>query len=164
MNSLYKIIIAVLICCSYISCDSVPVESTTKASSIPALDKQWAKSFLDSTNRIFSDQFAAADSVAVASHYWPDAELLLDNSDVIKGSDILNAWGGAMRMGIRELSISTTDITGSSTFIIETGNYEMKDANKAIFDKGKYIVVWENRNGDWKIYRDIGSTSMPRAK
>ena len=109
-------------------------------------------------------QVASGDSVAVASNYWPDAELLLDNMDAIKGNGIANGWGAAMRAGMKELSISTTDITGSPTFIIETGNYESKDANKSIMDKGKYVVVWENRNGEWKIYRDIGSTSMPPAK
>jgi len=66
-------------------------------------------------------------------------------------------------MGI-QMTFSTTDITGSPTFIIETGNYEMKDKSKTLIDRGKYVVVWENRNGEWKLYRDIGSTSMPPAK
>lgn len=101
---------------------------------------------------------AAGDSSALASHYWPDAELLLDNSEVVKGNDILNAWGSAIRMGIKEMTFSTTDITGSQTLIIETGNYEMKDGNKSPIDRGKYVVVWEKRNGVWKLYRDIGST------
>ena len=165
MRSLLTLLIVALNACFIFSCDSVPVEKTaTEHTAESSLDKAWAKSFLDSSNRKFSEQFASGDSVAVASNYWPDAELLLDNMDAIKGNGIANAWGAAMRAGMKELSISTTDITGSPTFIIETGNYESKDANKSIMDKGKYVVVWENRNGEWKIYRDIGSTSMPPAK
>lgn len=128
------------------------------------LDKKWAKSFLDSINTKFSQQFASGDSTALASHYWPDAELLLDNSEVIKGKDILTTWGGVIRMGVKEMTFSTTDITGSPTFIIETGNYEMKDGSKSLLDRGKYVVVWENRSGEWKLYRDIGCTSMRAAK
>jgi ketosteroid isomerase-like protein len=82
----------------------------------------------------------------------------------VKGKDIINAWGGAIRMGMKEINLSTTDIKGDSLFIIETGNYQMKDAKGSSLDKGKYVVVWEQRNGEWKLYRDIGSTSMPVAR
>jgi ketosteroid isomerase-like protein len=147
------------------SCNSKNSEKTPSLNAeIPAFDKQWAKSFIDSINLKFSEQIASGDSSALASHYWPDAELLLDNSEVVKGKDILNAWGAAIRMGIKEMTFSTTNITGSPTFIIETGNYEMKDGKKSLIDRGKYVVVWEKRNGDWKLYRDIGSTSMPASK
>jgi ketosteroid isomerase-like protein len=73
----------------------------------------------------------------------------------------VNAWGYAIRAGIKEMNFVTTDVTGNSSFIIETGSYEMKDNNKNLVDKGKYVVVWQKRNGEWKLYRDIGSTSMP---
>ena len=158
-------IFVVLNCYGLFSCNSGNPEKAPdgKAQNL-TLDKKWAKSFVDSINAKFSEQIALGDSAALASHYWSDAELLLDNSEVVKGKDILNAWGGAIRMGVKEMTFSTTDITGSPTFIIETGNYEMKDGSKSLLDRGKYVVVWENRNGEWKLYRDIGSTSMPAAK
>jgi ketosteroid isomerase-like protein len=143
------------------SCNADTEKSSGEKKENSELDKQWAKSFIDSINTKFSEQIAAGDSIALASHYWPDAELLLDNSEPVRGNDIVNAWGYAIRAGIKEMNFVTTDITGSSTFIIETGGYEVKDANKALIDKGKYVVVWEKRNGEWKLYRDIGSTSMP---
>jgi ketosteroid isomerase-like protein len=145
-----------------LSCNSNNSEQTdNQKNEGPGLDKQSAKAFIDSINTKFSEQLAAGDSTALASHYWPDAELLLDNSEAVKGNDIVNAWGAAIRGGMKEVSFTTTDITGSSTFIIETGAYEIKDGKKNLVDKGKYVVVWEKRNGEWKLYRDIGSTSMP---
>ena len=165
MTKAYFFIAASIICFYISSCKSNNSEKLPNLEAeIQALDKQWAKSFIDSINMKFSEQIAAGDSSALASHYWPDAELLLDNSEVVKGNDILNAWGSAIRTGIKEMTFSTTDITGSPALIIETGNYEMKDEKKSLIDRGKYVVVWEKRNGDWKLYRDIGSTSMPAAK
>jgi hypothetical protein len=41
------------------------------------------------------------------------------------------------------------------TFLIETGNYEMKDGAKSLLGK---------RDGEWKLYRDIGNTSMQATK
>ena len=129
--------------------------------STPSFDNQWAESFIDSVNAKISEQFSAGDSAGLASHYWPDAELLLSNSEAIKGKDILPAWGAMTRMGIKEFTFSTTDIKGDAEFLIETGTYEMKDEKKTIVDKGKYVVVWHQRNGEWKLYRDIGNTSLP---
>ncbi len=164
MTKTYFFIAASLISFYVSSCSSNNSEKLPDLNTELALDKQWAKSFIDSMNAKFSEQIALGDSSGLASHYWPDAELLLDNSEAVKGKDIINAWGAAIRMGIKEMTFSTTDITGSPTLIIETGNYEMKDEKKSLIDRGKYVVVWENRNGDWKLYRDIGSTSMPLSK
>jgi ketosteroid isomerase-like protein len=165
MNKTYIFIAALLIGFYATSCNSKNSEKSPNPNAeIPALDKQWAKSFIDSVNAKFSDQIASGDSSGLASQYWPDAELLLDNSEVVKGKDILNAWGSAIRMGIKEMTFSTTDITGSPALIIETGNFEMKDAKNTLIDRGKYVVVWQKRNGEWKLYRDIGNTSMPAAK
>jgi ketosteroid isomerase-like protein len=165
MRKTYFFIGAALICFCVSSCNSKqPEKLPNQNAETPALDKQWAKSFIDSVNAKFSEQIATGDSSGLASHYWPDAELLLDNTEVVKGKDILNAWGASIRMGIKEMTFSTTDIAGTPTLIIETGNYEIKDGKKSLMDRGKYVVVWEKRNGDWKLYRDIGSTSMPASK
>jgi len=146
------------------SCNSPKKEHETETKSESGtLDKQWARSFIDSTNAVFAKQLASGDSSGLADHYWPDAELMLDYSEAVKGKDILNAWGGAIRMGITGLDLTTTDITGTPDFIIETGRYEMKGNGKTL-DKGKYVVVWEMRNDQWKIYRDIGSTSLAATK
>jgi ketosteroid isomerase-like protein len=155
---------AFLAICLY-ACDSGKKGETAETKiSTATFDKQWAKSFIDSVNAKFSQQIAAGDSVALASHYWPDAELMLDYSETIKGNNIANAWGEVIRMGIKEMTFSTTDIKGNAQFLIETGNAEMKDAKKSVIDRGKYVVVWEKRNGEWKLYRDIGCTSLPIAK
>jgi len=165
MRKILAIILVAGNCYGLLSCNSNnPEKISDMRTENSGLDKKWAKSFVDSINTKFSEQIASGDSVALASHYWPDAELLLDNNEGVKGKDIISAWGGAIRMGVKQMLFSTTDITGSPTFIIETGNYEMKDGRNSLLDRGKYVVVWENRNGEWKLYRDIGSTSMPATK
>ena len=160
MRNLFLFII-LMSCINLISCSN-GTPSTKKSET--TFDKQSATSFIDSINTVFSNKLNQGDSTALASLYWPDAELLLDNSDAIRGTDILTAWGSVIRMGIKKMVFTTTDITGSAAFIIETGNYEMKDAKEVLVDKGKYVVVWEKRNDQWKLYRDIGCTSLPVTK
>jgi ketosteroid isomerase-like protein len=137
--------------------------SSNADGNVTAFDKIWATSFIDSVNAKFSQQIAAGDSSALAANYWPDAELLMGSIDVIKGADILPAWGYSIRAGLKEMSFSTTDIIGSADHIIETGNYQMKGKDGALIDRGKYVVIWTKRDGQWKLYRDIGCTSVPVA-
>ena len=153
------------ICYSLSSCNtSNPNKAYNQKTENSTFDKQWAKSFIDSVNTKFTEQIAAGDSSALASHYWPDAEILLDNSEPIKGGGIQSAWASFIRSGVKEMTFVTTDIKGDATFIIETGVTELKDGNKKLMDKAKYVVVWEKRNDKWKLYRDIGCTSLPAAK
>jgi len=127
-------------------------------------DMQKAKLFIDSINIKFTEELRNGDSVALGSHYWPDAELFFSNSEPIKGKEIISAWGSTIRMGLRDFTFTTTDITGDNNFLIETGAYEIKDKNKTLVDRGSYVVVWKQQNGEWKLYRDAGVTNMPASK
>ena len=126
-------------------------------------DMQKARSFIDSINLKFTEEFRSGDSAALAAHYSADAEMLFANSEPIKGKDILSAWGSLVRTGLKDFTFVSTDITGSSDLIVETGTYEMKAEDKTLVERGKYVVVWKLVNGEWKLFRDIGNTSMPAA-
>jgi len=88
----------------------------------------------------------------------------MSNSKPIKSKDIISASGATIRMGINDMTFTTTNITGDVNFIIETGNYEMRDGGESLIDRGKYVVVWKQINGEWKLYRDIGNTSLPASE
>jgi len=165
MNSKLFFIVAVFLMTAFIACNSnVQPKTNENIINESPFDKKWAKDFIDSINTEFSEQIAAGDTIVVASHYWPDAELLLDNSEPIKGGGIINVWASLVKMGVKGMKFNTTDIAGSLPYIIETGTYEMKDEKKSVLDRGKYVVIWERRNNEWKLYRDIGCTSLPAAK
>jgi len=162
MKNLPRFLFIGLIGLSMWCCKSeVKVETSNEK---PAFDQPWAAHYVDSINTQFSALFKAKDSVGLAAYYWPDAELLPSNRETIKGDAILAEWGATVRMGIPEFTFKVTDLRGDGKFMIETGNYEMKDAAGKLFDRGKYIVVHENRDGVWKIIRDIGNTSMTSEK
>jgi ketosteroid isomerase-like protein len=149
---------------SLYSCYTGPEEPHSQdISDSPAFDKQKATKFIDSVNKKFTEYIRKGDSVSLAGLYHSDAELLFSNSEPISGQSILNAWGSIIRMGVKEFTFKTTDITGGGDLLVETGSYEMKTAENTLLDKGKYVVVWKQENGQWKLYRDIGNTSLPPA-
>ena len=61
----------------------------------------------------------------------------------------------------RGIAVAGGKKQGTAGLLAETGTYEMYGDNNKTLDKGKYVVVWKQENGQWKIYRDIWNTSMP---
>lgn len=162
MNRKHLSFIFIFFTIGFVACYTGPEESPKDAKGgTLAFDKDEATRFIDSINQKFTEQVRAGDSVTLAGHYHPDAELLFSNSEPIKGKDIVSAWGEIIRMGVKDFTFTTTDLTGSGDLLVETGNYVMKAADNNLIDKGKYVVVWKKQNGEWKLFRDIGNTSLP---
>lgn len=137
---------------------------TADTTAAAAFDLGKARSWIESDNAKFMDEVKKGDSNALAAHYGPDAWLMFDNSEPVKGTAIASAWGGAMRSGMKELKITTVDLVGNADLLAETGMFEViGDGNKTL-DKGKYVVIWRPENDGWKIYRDIGNSNMAPKK
>jgi hypothetical protein len=55
-------------------------------------------------------------------------------------------------------------VWGNETTITEEGLFDFKSKEGVTLDKGKYVVVWVNDNGTWKIHRDIFNSDLPATK
>lgn len=129
-----------------------------------AFDLSKARAWIESDNAKFMEEVKKGDSNALAAHYASDAWLMFDNSEPMKGKEIASAWGGSFRMGLKELKLTTQDLTGNAELLAETGEFEVIGENNKTLDKGKYVVVWKPENGGWKIYRDIANSNTPLKK
>jgi ketosteroid isomerase-like protein len=118
-------------------------------------DLQKTRSIIEDLDKQFSKDFYNGDSLALANYYSSDAKF-----GSLKGKEILSAWGRMVRNSIkddtRNLLFTTTAFTGDSVYMVELGIYEERDDNNNLKNKGRYLVVWKQENGEWKIYRDIG--------
>jgi ketosteroid isomerase-like protein len=158
--SLFILSIAILMAaCNNPSADN-NTNSAAKTDST-SFDMSKAKSVIADINEKFSEEIKKGDSVGMASHYASDAWVMPPNSEPVPKDKIVSAWGGAIRMGVKDLKIMTDDVTGNAEVLGETGRYEMYGDNNKLLDKGKYVVIWKAENGEWKLYRDIWNTSMP---
>jgi ketosteroid isomerase-like protein len=143
--------------------DSAKVASSSENkadSTMQHFDMSAARKTVDDTNQKFEEAVRKADSATLGSLYTSDAMAMPANSEPIKGNDIGGMWGSVLRMGIKDAKLTTTDLQGNADLLAETGTYEMYGDKNKTLDKGKYVVVWKQENGQWKIYRDIWNTSM----
>ncbi len=115
-------------------------------------------------NQVFMRAFEQG-ATALGDLYTTDAQLFPPNGDVIRGNKAIGPfWKGAFDMGIKKATLETTETERVGDQIVETGRYSLAGADGKAIDKGKYIVVWKNDNGQWKLYRDIWNTSQAPAK
>ena len=117
------------------------------------------RSQIEAGNREFMAAFAKRDAAAVAALYTDGGQLLPPNSEVVRGHEAIREfWQGAMTLGLTGATLETVEVDASGETAVEVGRYRLT-AGDAEADHGKYIVVWKNVDGRWKLHRDIWNTS-----
>jgi uncharacterized protein (TIGR02246 family) len=120
------------------------------------------RSQIESANAQFVSAFKRGDVTALANLYTSGAQLLPANSDFVRGTAAIRTfWQSVIDMGLKGASLETIEVEGHGDTAIEVGRYRLFAGGDALADQGKYVVVWKNDNGTWKLHRDIWTTSQP---
>ena len=113
-------------------------------------------------NENFMATFKRSDAAGIAALYTESGQLLPPNSDFVVGKQALQTfWQAIMDMGIKEAELETVEVEGHGDTAIEVGKYALKGEAGQVLDRGKYIVIWKQEAGEWKLHRDIFNSSMP---
>ncbi len=116
-------------------------------------------------NRNFSAAVEKADATAIAALYTANAKLLPPNSDIVEGTDAIRKfWQAVLDRGVRGAQLDTVELRVCGDTAVELGRYRMKAASGEMVDQGKYIVLWKNVNGLWRLDRDMWNSSVPTSK
>ena len=117
---------------------------------------------IKSANRNFMETFGRADAEGMGRLYTNNGQLLPSNSDFITGTEgIQTFWQAVMDMGIITAELETIELEGHGDTAIDIGRYTLGGDGGQVLDKGKYVVIWKQEGGQWKLHRDIWNTSMP---
>lgn len=126
------------------------------------IDLGKVKAAIQAVNDGVSTKFKAKDSAGMAANYTADAVMMPPNMPEVAGSNaILRLWGGFIGMGFKDLTLTADDTWQEGNTVVETGTWSIKDQKDAVADHGKYLVLWKEADGQWKIYRDIWNSDMP---
>jgi uncharacterized protein (TIGR02246 family) len=112
-------------------------------------------------NDMFEASFNNGDAAGMAELYTENGTLLPTGTDLIQGKEaIRNFWQGVMNMGAKEARLKTLEVEEQGDTAIEMGNYLLKGESNMAIDQGKYIVVWKQQEGQWRLDKDIWNSSM----
>jgi len=113
---------------------------------IQALENAWAAADI------------ARDANAVAAFYADDAmSMTFDKPTSVGKAAILAELteSSAKRAAGSTVTFETQDVFGNENQVTEIGKSTVKDADGKVISTGKYMAVWEKRDGKYIIIRDI---------
>ena len=121
-----------------------------------------AKAAIAVSNKVYGACFATGDSTTFVNCYTSDACIYVTNMPKMCGKEAINTFfNGAHKMGITNLILTTEEVMGGKDAVVEVGKYELFVGDKVSAEKGKYILVWKEENGKWKMHRDIWNSDTP---
>ena len=113
-------------------------------------------------NELFMDRFNHGDAAGMAELYTEEGQVLPPNGDFLTGKPAIQAlWQGLMDMGIKKVKLEIVEVEGHGHTAFEVSTYTLLDENGQTLDHGKYMVIWKEEDGAWKLHRDIFNSSMP---
>ena len=113
-------------------------------------------------NAAFEAYFERGDAAAIAGLYTSAGALFPTGMEPIHGAAGIEAfWQGAMQMGVKRVKLTTRDMEELAETAIELGTYTLFGADQQQLDQGKYLVVWNEQQGQWRLHQDIWNTSLP---
>jgi ketosteroid isomerase-like protein len=125
---------------------------------------QEPRASIEAGNKQFAAAFLKGDGAAVAALYTPNAQLLPANSEAVSGTAAIQKfWQGVIDSGVRGAKLTAVEVEGHGNTAHEVGQYELSDKAGKLLDRGKYVVIWKRDGSQWKLHRDIWTTSQPPA-
>ena len=113
-------------------------------------------------NKSFRTTSKTGDAASMAALYTENGQLLPPNSGFVTGQQEIQAFFQAFfDMGIKEAELETVEVEGHGDTATEVGQYTLYGEGSQVLDEGKYIVIWKQVEGQWKLHRDILNSSRP---
>jgi uncharacterized protein (TIGR02246 family) len=121
---------------------------------------------INAQNKKWLDLITKKDAAGVAQIYTDDGAIFPPNSPKAAGRASLQTfWGEFFKIPGMSLTFKTEKLVFSAdhTMATDIGTYEAgfgEGANRVI-DKGKSVVVWVKRDGNWLVLTDMFSSDAP---
>jgi ketosteroid isomerase-like protein len=168
MNRFKFATICIALSCFAIGCNNAATEKTDTAvkpaEAAPAMavkpDMAKLKADIQALESSWASLDNARDTDAIAAFYADDAVSLSNNKPMLVGKAAIRkdiAESLAKRGKGATVAYDIMDVFGDENTVTEIGKVTVKDASGKITSTGKYMAVWEKRNGKYICVRDISN-------
>lgn len=117
------------------------------------------KAELEESSQKMEEAMASGDFEGFGSFFAEDAMMKLSGKEPLSGRAAIIAAHKPMAENGMKLIINTDEVINFGNYAYELGNYEIHTPDGQKVDYGNYATLWKKEKGDWKIYRDVISTS-----
>jgi ketosteroid isomerase-like protein len=141
----------------FFSCTTPPAE--------PTVDMESVKAEITAMEAAFTEASNAKDVDALLAYYADDAKSMAPNKPTLVGKDAIKAdlmEDMASDTTATTSTMAVTDLWAAGNIAVETGTWTVTDEGGKVVNKGKYMSLFENRDGKYVCIRDIWNTDMPK--
>jgi uncharacterized protein (TIGR02246 family) len=151
-----------------LSCNQPATDKTSEAKSdstqpMTKADPVKLKEEIQALETSWSNADNARDVNALAAFYADDAVSLANNQPMLVGNASIRKdieASIAKRPNGNTVAYEVMDAFGCDNYATEVGKTIRKDSTGKIISTGKYMAIWEKRNGKWICIRDIGNEDI----
>lgn len=122
------------------------------------------KSIIQNLVSRFINALVAGDLPGIMSCYDDEVVYQMPGVSLIIGKQGVEAhYRNVIAMRVSAASMVADSYVERADCVIEAGTYEMTlnpDGGSAITDKGKYLVVYRQKDGQWRIWYDAVHSDM----
>lgn len=111
---------------------------------------------LDQMRRAIKDN----DAERLTQMYTPDARLTMANK-VVEGREAIRAYITAVLPILGDFRNDEQEFVAGDGIAVETGRATFLDRSGAVIGVSRYMTVWKNAGGQWRVYRDLGVPASP---
>jgi uncharacterized protein (TIGR02246 family) len=130
-----------------------------------AADEKDPAKAIEQANAALAAAIEKGDAKAVAEMYTETGRVFPPNSEIVEGRAAIEGfWKASIAGGIAGLELKSLDVEAFGDTIVETGTATVFGKGGTVIDKGKYVVVWKNVGGKWKLHRDCWNSSVAAPK
>lgn len=125
-------------------------------------DSSEMRAVIKAANDEFMTAFNSGDAAGLAALYTEDGQLMPPNAGSMTGRKAVQGfWQAVMDMGVKKAAIITGEVEGHGDTAIEVSRFQLFGEGEQELDQGKFIVVWKQVDGQWRLHRDIFNSSNP---
>lgn len=123
-------------------------------------DLSIVKNHINEMNKTYGDRFVQNDTAFYIEHYCKDASIMPEQMKSFEGRDAIRHFnyndGNNKEF---KVDILANNIYGNEDLVVEEGTYSFPDGKGGSVDNGKFIAIWKQEDGKWKLFREIWNTN-----
>jgi ketosteroid isomerase-like protein len=131
---------------------------------LAAFDLPAARAIIEGKNARFTKAHVTGDVATIDAMFTRDAKSFPPGAEPAIGPAALHTLTVEyLKTGIKSFSEQTTDLYGNGELLIDQGEYVVTYGPENTVERGKYLNVWKQEDGEWKIHANMWNASPPAA-
>ena len=137
---------------------SGPSPASTRAARLP-FDLEATRRLIAEQNERFTNAHVTGDIATIDSMFAPDAKSYPPGAAAVIGLPAMHDFTVEyIKAGVTDFREKTTDFYGNAEYVVDAGTYVVTYGPTHVTERGKYLNVWTQVDGSWKIKSNMWNT------